>query len=361
MENTTAAPTSETTTPAPAAPAMVPLGQARSLDEYREARSKGLTEIPAPTAKPADTPAPADEVPDPEVEADPELRAAIDELEAPTEQETPQEKAARTRRNKEAARKGYATRLQNKLSKLAAENEALRKQQTRPAAPSEPQAGGDPAAQRPAPQPPAPPRRPEYDGTHADDPEPTPEQFADSNDPFVEWTKAHNRWSARAEVRRNNYYQQQATQQAQSQTRKVEALRAFDSHANELRKEEPGFDAAIADLELSEPMQEVIFGAGKLGPRMALHLAKNPDIHRRLLAMPERQQLFHLGRIQAAVTAVSAPKPAAPAAPPITQAPAPHTPVGSAAQASSRFDIKSERGSVEEFRKHRDELARARR
>jgi hypothetical protein len=330
MEQQTTAPQGETT-PQPAA--TMPLGDVSNLDVYREGKAKGLTEIPNPAAKPAADP-PVEDAPDPEVESDPDLRQAIDELEAPKDNETPAEKAARTRRHKEAARKGYATRLQNKAAKLTAENEALRRQIQTRSAPSEQPGGGDPAARPTGARPAA---RPEYDGSHPKDPEPTLDQFGDTNDPLVEFTRAHNEWTARKAERRIEYRQTQNAKRTEAQTRFVEDVKSFDAHANDLRKTDPGFDAKVADLELTRPMWGVITKAGQLGPHIALHLASHPDVHRRLLTLSPAEQLIEMGEIKATVTAVRASK-SAPAASSVTAAPAPHQPVGAAASASARFD-----------------------
>lgn len=329
-------PVSATAQPASPVPATVSIGETSSISAYREARDKGATEIPNPAA-PADAPV----VPDPDVEADPELRKAVDELEAPAPEETPQQKAARTKRHKEAAIKRRVTNLakardSEKARADAAERERddLRRRVSEPAAP-----------QRQTP--------PAYDGSDPNDPRPTEDQFASDPDPWKAHTIAEAAWTARKEMRKAQHADRQSSMAAQADERRVSALRAFDTHANELRKTEPDFDAAIQHLDLTGPMQAVIFNAGDLGPSLALALARDPALHARLLHAPPAVQFLELGALKTTVAA-KAVKAAAPAPIPVTAAPDPHTPVGGAGSASTPNpkDIQD----VATYRANRDRL-----
>lgn len=291
------------------------------------AAEEAPTPAPTPTAAPL-VPAVADATPDPDVESDPELRAEIEKLEPPKPEETPAEKAARTRRHKAAAQKGLVSRLANqrdgartRVNELERELNDLR--QRHPAPPT--------AA--PAATPPARAERPAYDGSDPRDPEPTLDRFGDSPDPFVAWTAARTDWAARREVRKAQHAGHQASVTAQIERSRVDALRAFDTHATELRKTEPGFDAAIEHLTLSPAMQAVIFGSGDLGPHLALALAKDPAAHQRMLALPKEAQLIELGALKSTVQARRQASPAAPS--PVTQAPPPPSAIASGAAAAA--------------------------
>lgn len=274
------------------------------------------TEEPARAPVALAAPAPVDATPDPDVEANPELAQEIDALEPPPATETPQEKAARTKRQKASAQKGLVSRLANQRDKertraATLERELTELRQRHPAPPA-----AAPAATQPAQA-----AAPVYDGSEPNDPEPTLETFADKSDPYVEWTKARTDWAARREVRKAQHTGRQESMAARAHHQRTEALRAFDTHATELRKTEPGFDAAIEHLTLTGPMQAVIFGSGELGPRLALSLANDPALHQRLLSLPPALQYVELGALKATVE--TARTKAATPAPPITSAPPP--------------------------------------
>lgn len=277
-----------------------------------------------------------DATPDPDVEASPELATEIDTLEAPKAEETPQEKAARTKRHKSAAQRGLVSRLANQRDRerdraatAERERDELRQRlQTPPAAregqPAQPVKAGTPAV---------------YDGRHPNDPEPTEDTFANDPDPFRAHERAHADWRQRKQLRQVHYGQQQASLQADAHARRVDAIRAFDTHATELRKAEPGFDAAIEHLDLTVPMQAVIFGSGELGPHIALALAKDSAAYQRIAALKESPQaLIELGAFKATVGLAR--KSAAESPTPVTQAPAPPSQTAGGAAAAAEPDTR---------------------
>jgi hypothetical protein len=313
--------TTATGTPAPT----MPVASLSDLSAYREAKSQGITEVPNPAATPA-----VEDAPDPEVEGDPELRKEIDALEAPKAEETPQEKAARTRRHKEAARKGYATRLANKAHSATERAERAERELAELRQQGNLQPGSGPAA----PQATAPVARTET--TDPSDPEPTLEAFMkahpDHADPYAGLQRDLAKWDRRQEARAD-----QAKQSEQQANRsRADAITAFDTHSDPLRRVHADFDAKVNNLILTGPMATVVFGAGELGPRLAYHLASNPDLHRRIASLPAAAQLLELGEVKATVSAAA--KAAKETPPPVTAAPAPHTPVGGAALAPATFD-----------------------
>lgn len=276
----------------------------------------------APVAPIAD-----DTTPDPDVEASPDLKQEIDALEPPKPEETPAEKAARTKRHKASAQKGLVSRLANQRDKERTRASDLEREVLDLRRRLEP----TPPAAQPPPQP-ARAAQPAFDGSDPADPVPTMDQFGDQPDPFVAWTAARTDWAARREIRKDQYARHEASVRATVQQSRVTALRAFDTHATELRKTEPGFDAAIEHLTLTPPMQAVIFGSGETGPALALALAKDPALHQRLLSLPPAAQFVELGAFKATVQARHA-APAAP--PPTTQAPPPPSALASGAAAAS--------------------------
>jgi hypothetical protein len=305
-----------------------------SLADYRASR-----ENPAPVeAKPA----PVDDAPDPEVESDPELRQAIDELEAPKPEETPQEKAARTKRHKEAARKGYNTRLANRAAREAQRADALQ-QELETLRRGQP-AGGPPAA--PAHQPA--PKQAETDPT---DPEPTFEAYAAKHpndaDPYAGFLRELNRWDRRQEQRQADAVRRDAESRQQAQdigariAKRAETGRSVHADYDvtlgalgALLRNIPAADqhvaAVVADIEDEKVAGEVLYRLGK-------------QLDETRKAVTSRDALTRLiGRLEAAVTAPATP---AAAQPVVTSAPTPHQPTGGSGAASPHFSVKG--GSVD--------------
>jgi hypothetical protein len=307
-------------------PATIPVTQApMTLREHIDAAEKGLTELPNPAAL---------VVPVVEEPVDPELQAAVDAVEAPKAEETPQEKAARTKRNQGIADKAIKTRLahardreKERADRAERELTDLRQRQQAP-----------PVALQGQPQPARAVQPSGHDGAHPDDPEPTLDAFGDTTDPYVEWTRARTDWAARREVRRAQVAARDASRAGQAEERRITALRAFDTHAAELRTTEPGFDAAIEHLDLSGPMQAVIFGSGALGPHLALALTKDPVLHARLLTLSPAEQFVELGAFKASVTAARTAAATPPK--PVTSAPAPPAQTVGGASATPEVDTR---------------------
>lgn len=341
--------TSETapTLPAPTQTPDAPGAGITTLADYREAKAKGGDIGATPTP-----PAPAaDETPDPEVEADPDLRTEIDAIEAPKADETPAEKAARTRRNKEAARKGYATRQKNRADRAEAETQSLR--QELDTLRRQPPAGGTPPA---APPPAA--RTPVVDPT---DPEPVwhPDEslraFAskhpDHPDPYAGAMAEHARQVAAWDRRQEQKAASRAAQAETSRRNLTQAVTEFDRHAEPLRATHPDFNAKVDSLTLTPAMADVIFRAGELGPHVAYALASDPAEYQRIARLSRGEQYAELGALRATVKARVA-APATPPPSPVTAAPTPHVPVGAGASAATVRKA-SDVDSVEEYRANR--------
>lgn len=328
-------------------PATLPIGSAPDLDTYRKAKSEGLTEIPNTKALPST--APVDEAPDPEVEADPELRAAIDELEAPKDNETPAEKAARTRKHKESARKGFQTRQANKITRLARENEELRQRLMAPVGSGtrpEPAAHATRSAAT------------TETATDPTDPEPTLESVTAKypNDPdiYARFLREQSAWDRRQETRAHDTEQRTAHQRQAAQA----AGKQLEAHADHGRGVHRDYDvkvAALGQLLEGHPADEAIGDAlagiddAKVGGELLYQLASKLDDLKTAIRGGRASLLLFIGGLRRDITA-AAEKPA-PAA--VSAAPAPHKPVAAASSASTSFDVTKPNGSVEDYRRHK--------
>lgn len=326
--------TAPTTTTEP--PATIPIGQASDLATFREARSKGLTEIPNPAAKPAEkVDEPADV--DPEVAADPDLQQAIDELEPPPAEETPAQKAARTKRHKEAGKKSASTRYRNQrdtartaLSTAEAELADWR--------------SGKRTYQAPTPSTAAPTTKTE---TATDDPKPSLkdfplEKFSTEDDPYAAQqaalAEAVARWGARDEHRKQEATARETRQREQADQQQRDARVAYDKRADDARARVADFDAVAGSYSLppDHPVSPHLYARvmeSEVGPDIAYHLGKTPDDLARLMASPTLRALdIAFGEVQATVKAALKAKKDPPQAPPkITPAQEPIPPVNASA------------------------------
>lgn len=329
-------------------PATLPIGQAPDLASFREAKSKGLTEIPNPAAKPSVALNP-DEAPDDEVENNPDLRAEIDTLETPKDNETPAEKAARTKRHKEAARKGFVTRIQNKNQRLEQENRELRQRLDRPAPPASERRPAD-AAHRPASQ--------AETITDPNDPEPTLESVTAKHpndpDPYARLQRELAAWDRRQE--RRDAEAREQTRQAEQ--RATETRTRLEQQAESGRGVHRDYDAklsALGQLLDGHPADVVIADAlagiddPKVGGELLYQLASKLDDLKTAVRGGRASLIRFIGRLERDITAAAE----KPAPVPISAAPAPHKPVAAASSASTSFDPTKPSGSVDEWRRHK--------
>lgn len=96
----------------------------------------------------------------------------------------------------------------------------------------------------------------------------------------------------------------------------------FTTRTEAFRKDAPDFDEVVNDptLPISAPMAEVI-RRHELGPAMAYHLGKNPDVAAQIAQLPAADAAFELGLIASEIRAKRAATP--PPAPVVTKAPPP--------------------------------------
>jgi hypothetical protein len=348
--NISGAPAAETPSAPPPSSASV------DLAEYR--RTKG-----EPSATPS--PAPVDEAPDPEVEGNAELRAEIDKLEAPKDNETPAEKAARTRKHKEAARKGYQTRLANKATRATQENEQLRRENE--------------ALRRRAPAPAGREGQPPVDARPAAR---TPETTPDPKPVFHEWAKANSldAFIAKHPDHPDHYagWQQEfrdavddwkdrkaeSTQRQQARERRVQQANAQYEQdiAAPVREKYADYDAtttqmidAIAGTWIDDEIGTFLQKNPKVGGEVLYRMANGDAKAAQAAASQGRQEFIaFMADLRSRVTAESAGSGKKPeAAPLVSAAPAPVAPVAAASVASSSFDVTKSTGSVEDYRRSR--------
>ena len=100
----------------------------------------------------------------------------------------------------------------------------------------------------------------------------------------------------------------------------------WQERANAAKAEMPDFDEVMASS--SAPMSAAMAEAIKesdIGPKVAYHLAQNPDVAARLANLSPTSAAREIGKLEATLSAAKAPAPA----PRVTTAPRPATPIGS--------------------------------
>ena len=162
---------------------------------------------------------------------------------------------------------------------------------------------------------------------------PTPDQFDDYG-AFVEALtdfKAEEKANAVVEAR-----EKAATERKQQETR----VTTWNERVIEARKTIPDYDAVMAAS--SVPVSDAVMDElrdSELGPQLAYHLDRNPDVAEKLNAMSPRQAAREIGRLEAKLLStasaspepqVDAPQTPEPPAPKVktTNAPPPVKPVG---------------------------------
>ena len=163
---------------------------------------------------------------------------------------------------------------------------------------------------------------------NADDPAPTIEQH--NFDP-VAYSKAQAEWMDR----QINKRVASAIQGIETRQTEQSIRQSFENRAAEFRKAQPDFDVVIANPALpalnADTARNIV--RSELGPQIAYHLAKNPDMAARIAKMDNASQLMAIGRLEAtlqqadqAAKAAQA-KPSVPKTRTVTQAPPPPKPV----------------------------------
>lgn len=147
------------------------------------------------------------------------------------------------------------------------------------------------------------------------DAEPKPEAFED----YGAYVRALAKFEAKALVKAE--LEQQKTQ-AQEEAKAT----TWQQRAEAAKAEMPDFDEVMAGstAPMTHAMAEAIKGSD-IGPKVAYHLAKNPEVAAKLSRLEPMAAAREIGRIEASLSTAAAPPPAKR----ITSAPTPPTPVGS--------------------------------
>jgi hypothetical protein len=96
----------------------------------------------------------------------------------------------------------------------------------------------------------------------------------------------------------------QEAQQAASQTIQQEkVIQTYQARVEAVKKELPDWDAVFAEAQEAGletmPREAVEFCFdSEVGPKIAYHLAKNPDEYERLISMSPARRLAHLGKLE---------------------------------------------------------------
>lgn len=341
-----------------AAPATIPIGKLESLDAYRDATAKGLTEVPNPAAAGAAT----------GTEAKPGAAAAG----TTTATGEPDQAAAEAEANSakpdadlsQAARTLRGNRKDVRAQKLKDDNDTLAREMHRRSELRRQKAdqdrldqlerGRSTTATAGADGTPA-----GLDGVDPKDPEPTLEQYVAAHptdaDPYAGWLKDWNRWDRRREARAAEATRQQSDQAAHV----TEVRTQLQARATEARTKYSDYDAVVDALDAAlgtHPSNALIsrfVAKSKVGGDLAYRLGK--DLERTIEAVKGGAEvlLAHIGVIESHISA-AAPKPGAAAAL-VTGAPDPHQPVAAASTASTGYDPKKS-NSLEEWRANKDKV-----
>lgn len=293
-----------------------PFGRAvASADAFPTRASATPEEAPETPVEPSDTPPVPETPPTPETsQATPEAaKSDIPDTEYDDDGEPLTERAARSPRSKLKTIHQLRTRsrtAETEKARLEGENRALRAQleslyggQPRPPVPEAPVAPGD-------------------------DPEAPKEADYDTYDAWVRAQAAH---AARVAYRQEREKAEAESSERQMRQQAVERVKAFTA-------DHPDFTDVIAASEIAHvPLTPVLHRAlnqSAEGPALAYALAKDPARFRRLVALPEADALWELGRLSAEVSQPMTPAARVASAPSVTSAPPPPTPVRGASVAA---------------------------
>lgn len=146
---------------------------------------------------------------------------------------------------------------------------------------------------------------------------PTPDKFSDYGD-YVEALAEYKAKEIVSKTRAEIEQSQRAKETAANWQQREAAFRQSTSDYAEVIQ-------AAADLPITQALGTAL-QESDIGPQLAYHMAKNPEVAERLNGLPERQMLRELGRLEASLTTSSPPAPAR-----VSSAPPPIKPVGQSA------------------------------
>jgi hypothetical protein len=163
-------------------------------------------------------------------------------------------------------------------------------------------------------------RAPTYAKT-VDDSEPTIDKF----DNFDQYVAAKAEYIAKKQIESTLSAREQQQRAASEAAERTKTVESWNKRVEKATAELPDFEEAISssDVPMTEPMRQAILES-EIGPKLAYHLANNPEEAVKIANMSPIKAITALGRIEerlaAQTTAVKT-----------TSAPPPITPVGSRA------------------------------
>lgn len=152
---------------------------------------------------------------------------------------------------------------------------------------------------------------------------PSVDQFQD----YADYVEALTEWKAEQKVRDVlSARDAEKAKEAESKVKQTKA-EAWEARQAQTRASLPDYDEVVglSDLQIAPHVAETLLDSD-VGPAVAYHLAKNPDLAERINAMSPLAAAREIGRLESAVA-----KPAAAPANTISKAPPPITPVGTRA------------------------------
>lgn len=162
------------------------------------------------------------------------------------------------------------------------------------------------------------------------DREPREDDFP--NDYFA-FERAKTAWETRQAVRAEFQTQEDVRRRAQLNEARLELREEYEDGLQRARERIPDFDQvmkAMGGVTVPDSLVEEIVAAGKKGPVLAYHLAKNPDDLQRLAGLSGKELAREVGRLEGRVH-LPQPKKATEATTPLSQ------PKGGAAPAFDPF------------------------
>lgn len=124
------------------------------------------------------------------------------------------------------------------------------------------------------------------------DAEPQPAQFND----LVEYYKALSEWNTDKAMRERDQRELQARLNAE----KERVMSTFNERQDKFKQENPDYIEKVSQLQFpaSEEVQDAIL-TSDYGAEVLYHLGKNPDLAKKIVAMPLTKALKELGKIEA--------------------------------------------------------------
>jgi len=124
------------------------------------------------------------------------------------------------------------------------------------------------------------------------DAEPQPAQFND----LVEYYKALSEWNTDKAMRERDDRERQSRLNAE----KERVMSTFNERQDKFKQENPDYVEKVSQLQFpaSEEVQDAIL-TSDYGAEVLYHLGKNPDLAKKIVAMPLTKALKELGKIEA--------------------------------------------------------------